>query len=373
MSNAGVVRYNPKCERYFVDLFWQGNRYRFYKYLGTIPCESESIANRLLSDIRSEIDKGIFNPVRYKKGKPLHLAAYAEKWLEDIKATIATATYHDYKNSINNHIIPAIGSEFLPDLNYQKIRNFQTSIKRSSKGKFNVMGCLRKMLKDAQLSGYISQVPQFPGFKGKEAIVQPRINWIEQEDQWKILEHIPLEDKPIFLFLMVTGCRPSEARAFRWQDIKKDSIVIEVTFGRENELKEVKGKKLRVLPKTEALIQLFEMISRNLTNFVFLNPRTKNTYGRDFADTWRKANQAAGVKTIQLYSATRHSYGCHLLNSGLDKAMVQKLLGHSDPKMTDRYAEWSQSAMKLALDNVVRLPGTVNKLSNVNNAVKNKK
>jgi site-specific recombinase XerD len=45
-----------------------------------------------------------------------------------------------------------------------------------------------------------------------------------------------------------------------------------------------------------------------------------------------------------------------MLNAGIDKAVVQKLLGHTDPKMTDRYAEFSQSSLKIALDNVIKLP-----------------
>jgi site-specific recombinase XerD len=45
-----------------------------------------------------------------------------------------------------------------------------------------------------------------------------------------------------------------------------------------------------------------------------------------------------------------------MLNAGLDKAIVQRLLRHTDPKMTDKYAEYSTDSLKLALDNIMRLP-----------------
>ena len=45
-----------------------------------------------------------------------------------------------------------------------------------------------------------------------------------------------------------------------------------------------------------------------------------------------------------------------MINSGIDKAMVQRLLRHTDPKMTDRYAEYSTNALRIALDNVVKMP-----------------
>jgi hypothetical protein len=243
MSMKGSVRYDDHARSYFVDLRWQGQRLRIYKYLGVVPCKTSEIADRLLADIRAEIDKGIFNPARYKAGKPMHIAAYAERWLDSIRDLVSNATLHDYRNSIENHIIPVIGNEFLPDINYEKLRILQSSIDRSPKGKYNVMGCLHKMMKNAHISGHITQIPPFPGFKGKVTLIPPRINWLEDAEQWKVLNCIPISHRPILLFQKVTGCRPAEARGFRWQDIKNESIVFEVTFGRDQELKEVKGKK----------------------------------------------------------------------------------------------------------------------------------
>lgn len=153
MSKKGTIRYNKKIDRYFVNLYWQGKRYHLYKYLGRMPCASSSMADVLLRDIRSEIDKGVLNPQRYKKQRPLHLEAYAKQWLQNI--VVSRGTLHDYKNSVNNHIIPALSKEFLPDINYENLRKFQTGINRSLKGKYNVMGCLHKMLQDACDSGYI--------------------------------------------------------------------------------------------------------------------------------------------------------------------------------------------------------------------------
>ena len=52
MSKKGKVRYNPKCDRFFVDLYWQGKRHHIYKYLGRMPCQTEDMAAVLLRDIR---------------------------------------------------------------------------------------------------------------------------------------------------------------------------------------------------------------------------------------------------------------------------------------------------------------------------------
>ena len=354
MSTKGSIRYNRRCDRFFVDIYWQGKRHHIYKYLGRMPCQTKDMANVLLRDIRSEIDKGIFNPERYKKRKPLHLAEYAEHWLKNI--VVSRGTLHDYKNSLHNHILPKLGKEFLPDINYDKLRKLQSSINRAPKGKYNAMGCLHKLMQDAHDSGHISQMPKFPGFKGSEAIVPPPIDWITDADQWKIIDHIPADDRFIFIFMKLTGCRPSEARAFRWIDIKSDHIIFEKTFGRGNELKEVKQKKTRTFPITEALAALFRQIPRKGLNFVFINPRTGKHYNRHINKIWYHACDAAKLKRVRLYNSTRHSFGTQMLNAGLDKALVQRLLGHADSRMTDRYAEYMTNSLKLALDNIVKLP-----------------
>jgi integrase len=354
MSKKGKIRYNKKIDRYFVDLYWQGTRHHVYKYMGRMPCATKGMADILLRDLRSEIDKGIFRPERYKKRRPLHLAEYSEEWLKTI--VVSKGTLHDYNNSLKNHILPVLGREFLPDINYYKLRKFQTGIKRALKGKHNVMGCLHKLLQDACDSGYISQMPKFPGFKGSEAIVPPRIDWISEPDQWKIINHMPPEDRYIFIFMKLTGCRPSEARAFRWCDIAEDHILFEKTFGRGGELKEVKQKKIRTFPRTEALNELLDQIPRKDLTFVFINPRTGKHYHQHLFKFWNKACKLAGVKKIKLYNSMRHSFGCQMLNAGLHKSVVQRLLGHSNPKMTDRYAEYSTSSLKLALDNIVQMP-----------------
>ena len=51
MSSKGTIRYNARIDRYFVDLYWQGKRHHFYKYLGRMPCQTEEMANVLLRDI----------------------------------------------------------------------------------------------------------------------------------------------------------------------------------------------------------------------------------------------------------------------------------------------------------------------------------
>ena len=158
---------------------------------------------------------------------------------------------------------------------------------------------------------------------------------------------------------MGTGCRSSEARAFRKQDIYWDKNYIEfaVTFGLGEELKPVKGKRVVPWPMTDFVRSVLESVPVAQSEFVFLNPRTKKPYTRKSTDgVWERALKAAGCRYVPLNKSMRHSFACNLLNAGIDKSVVQRLLRHTDIKITDRYTEYLTEPLKVAVDNVINLP-----------------
>lgn len=194
-------------------------------------------------------------------------------------------------------------------------------------------------------------------FRGKNQIVKPEIRWLEQNEQWTILERIPLKHRAIFVFISLTGCRPSEARAFRNKDICNNNIFFAVTFGRNKELKEVKGKKIMPFPLTEALKELFESMPKNFMSFVFINPTTGQPYSRYFNKIFNRAASLAGFSKLKLNEFGRKSFAMRAL-AYMDKGMVSHLLRHQDPRMIDHYAEYQTAPLKSALDKFQNFPLT---------------
>jgi site-specific recombinase XerD len=66
--------------------------------------------------------------------------------------------------------------------------------------------------------------------------------------------------------------------------------------------------------------------------------------------TWERASvNVLGRKISPLYEGTRHTVATLALNAGTEQCVVQKFLGHSDPRTTERYAELGDSALVTAL------------------------
>lgn len=355
----GKIGFNKQRGLYYVSGKWQGKRQYFSQCPtrnGLIPCETRRLAERLQESISIDIENGQFSPEKYKASKPLRLENYIEKWLALKKPELSEATDYDYSNSLNRHVKPVLGDKYLPDINYDDLKELLHSIQRKPKGKKNVMDALQQLMKDAKRSGYIDQVPEFPKLKGKNKVVHPPIRYISPADQMRIIEKIPQKHRPIFLFMMATGCRPAEARALRKSDIRGDGkIWFEVAFGRREELKTVKQAKIEYFPITEEIEQIFDQQPKNLTQWMFPNPTTGKPYTKNINRIWNKACDDAGIKRINLYNATRHSFACQLLNNGTDKGLVSRLLRHSDPRMIERYAEYEEDPLRAAVEKVRRV------------------
>ena len=73
--------------------------------------------------------------------------------------------------------------------------------------------------------------------------------------------------------------------------------------------------------------------------------------------SFKSAVKAANIKEIRMHDM-RHRFGTRLANNGADRKVIQDLLGHTDPKMTDRYIQVSNEFLKrniskLTLDSII--------------------
>jgi integrase len=370
MSNWGTIVYVRKRDCFAVRGTWQGEQLffsRYYSSLGWRTCRTENEAKLLQTIIGSEIASGRFNPVRYKKRKPMHVKNYILRWIENIKPNLAYSTYKAYQAAIK-YIVPefpqGLGDIFIEDVNYEKILTWFNNLDLHIKTKKNYHGVLAAMLNNAHKSGHIAQMPRLVEFKHGNSIPQKDPAWLTQEIQHKILERISIADRPIFVFIMTTGVRPSEARALQKADLYPEHgyIAIRNTFapikGGE-QLKPVKQKRERRIPFYAALHVLFDSTPKNLTPFVFINPRTGKPYSKNInRDIWNPACKKVLGYVFPLNNAGRHSFANQLLEKGVDIKTVSLLLGHSNINTTQAHYGDPRSGLEAArkiVDNVRNL------------------
>jgi integrase len=65
--------------------------------------------------------------------------------------------------------------------------------------------------------------------------------------------------------------------------------------------------------------------------------------------TWKALLKAAGISGFRLHDL-RHTFASRVKRSGADLYTVQRLLGHSSPMMTQRYAHLQPDDLRAAVD-----------------------
>lgn len=162
---------------------------------------------------------------------------------------------------------------------------------------------------------------------------------------------------PLVEFRFLTGCRPSEAIALTWEQIKeKDNGKVQVVFDRrwsEGELlKGTKnGVKARIFNCNQQLSKFLKELPRipNKNNLVF--PSVKGGYinSKDFSNRhWRPiVQELVKLKEVKEYLPfydERHTFGTHATRHGCDLKTLSSMMGNSPETLMNHYLAVNEDA-----------------------------
>lgn len=153
------------------------------------------------------------------------------------------------------------------------------------------------------------------------------------------------ENRPVccaILWLLATGARVGEALSAEWADIDRDAgvWVIQATNS--------KSKKRRSVALNAVALSVLDEL-KTLSRYqkggsLFIGKRGPLT---TINKVWYSIRKDADLQDFTLHSL-RHSYASMLVNAGHSLYEVQQALGHSDPKVTMRYAHLSKESLQRA-------------------------
>lgn len=141
----------------------------------------------------------------------------------------------------------------------------------------------------------------------------------------------------IAMFLLGTGCRLNEALCAEWSQIDWTQKVWRIPALNS------KSKRMRPVPLNESAMDILEQVKSDNDRWVFFNPDT-GTHFKTLHNAWYDIRIQAGMPWLRLHDL-RHTYASLLVNSGRTLYEVQSLLGHSDSKVTQRYAHMNTETL----------------------------
>jgi len=146
----------------------------------------------------------------------------------------------------------------------------------------------------------------------------------------------------IVMFLVLTGVRKANAFKARWCEIDEARGLWNIPITKS-------GKPQNLQLSQEVLNLLQTLPSRGSSDYLFPSPKTGKPFVSIYS-SWNSMRKEAGLPHVRMHDL-RHTFASLLVNGGASLFMVQNALGHSNPRITMRYAHLADHTQRLAIQN----------------------
>jgi integrase len=144
--------------------------------------------------------------------------------------------------------------------------------------------------------------------------------------------------------LIATGCRLSEILELKWEY---------VDFGRQRLSLSLPDSKTgaKVIHLNGLALEILKSIKRRPDNSYVIVGKKPGSHLINLQKAWRRSRKRADLENVRIHDL-RHSYASFAAGLDHDLRMIGKLLGHSQPQTTHRYAHLADYPVKLANEKV---------------------
>ncbi|MCY4560140.1 MAG: site-specific integrase [Chloroflexi bacterium] len=140
--------------------------------------------------------------------------------------------------------------------------------------------------------------------------------------------------------LLLTGCRKSKIVRLRWSEVRDGTIALE------------DGKTgPRTVPLNSGARRILDGRKRGESPFVFPSPHDPSRPASAELRLWNRVRREVGIEDVRIHDL-RHTHASHAVMNGVPVPVVARLLGHSNVRMTLRYAHLGDREIEAAAERV---------------------
>ncbi len=244
---------------------------------------------------------------------------------------------------LRNHLLPALGKKHLDEISKHDVIAFHHGMR----AKDYAMGTCNRCLILLRYAMNLAVRWEIPGVTSNPTKDVPlfedpnkKERFLSQEEAQRLYAAVRRSENPLLQYiipmLLLTGARKREVLDAKWEDfdLVHQQWRIPVT----------KAGKPRHVPLSDGVLQLLATVPHaENCPWVFANPKTHKPYV-SFFYSWNTARKQSGLADVRIHDL-RHSFASFLVNAGRSLYEVQKILGHTQVKTTQRYAHLSQDTL----------------------------
>ena len=275
------------------------------------------------------------------------LATFAPRFLEECKHRWKPATQRAHGKSMNKHVLPYLGRHRLADLQQSDVVAWRTTLETSTglaPASINrAMAVLSAMMQHAEIhalrpadsnpckglrkrqSAFKSIYLDKAGYAALGTLLARKANQYPRAT-------------PFIRFLLLTGCRRSEAEQALWSHLDGDRLAL---------------PDAKAGPRSIWLGKPARAILAGLPQSgggIFTGGDTKGLR-KEINTLWQEVRDELKLPTLRLHDL-RHSFASVAVNNGLNLQVIGGLLGHADMDSTAGYAHLDVDVVKNASQRV---------------------
>ena len=246
---------------------------------------------------------------------------------------------------IRYRIFPTFGSRPLDRIAPAQVRRWFDEFSRTAPGGANRgLDLLRQIMNFAIANGYIDTNPA----RGMKRNRRPMLTRFLTREEIARLHRVldahsakgRAQQADIIRLLLLTGCRRGEVLQLRWSEVSDDKLVLSDSKTGP-----------RTVPLNTPARRILERQLRSGGLFVFPSPVDASRPLSHNLALWHRVRRDAGIEDVRLHDL-RHTFASHAVMNGVPVPVVSRMLGHSNVRMTLRYAHLGDREIEAAAERV---------------------
>jgi integrase len=248
---------------------------------------------------------------------------------------------------IKNHVLPNFGKQFMDEVSKKDILQFISQHAKTHKpGSVNRVIILLRYIFNLSIQWETIGVTKNPT-AGIPLLEENNKNerYLSAQEANVLIGALQSSENPMLQYiipmLILTGARKNEVLKCRWEDFNFENRVWRIPV--------TKSGKARHVPISDGVIHLLQSLPHTC-DYVFANPKTRKPFVTIYC-SWNSARKSVGLEDVRIHDL-RHSFASFLVNNGRSLYEVQRILGHTQIKTTQRYAHLSNDSLLAAANEI---------------------
>lgn len=270
---------------------------------------------------------------RERAPKPI-FADFAQTFLTVHGPKLKSKTRVDYDGLLRLHLLPAFGRRRVEDISKSDVASFHAKLADKPRTANYAIAVLSKMMAFAEHEG-IRKDHSNPCLVVERFREAKRDRYLSEDELAKLgqaLNQAQATANPYVIaairLLLLTGARLNEILSLQWKFIDVERKIAALPDSKT-------GAKL--LPLNQPALDVLASLTRIQDNPYVLPGHLHGSHLVNIQKPWRAIRAAAGLHDVRLHDL-RHSFASVAINQGSSLSILGKVLGHSQPQTTARYA-----------------------------------